>query len=272
MTRRIYILVEGVVDAAFLAKILESHFNLVRVRYQNDLGAWEEFQKRFVFPKAQAGRVDIADFSIRSPEYFRSVDASVLVALRVGNGDQIWRDLEIDLRLLEREAPPNIIAIVGDADAAEPAQRLVEWQKRLGSLDLPIPERLAALSAGKGELRVGLFLFPNAGAKGTVEDLLIALGRQAYPTLQGKSESFVGSVEDGDLPAPSDARGFSSFAGKNKAVIGAMTAILKPGFATPRTVRDDGWLAPSIVGRTPEMASCIEFFTQVLGPLGQTPE
>jgi len=123
--------------------------------------------------------------------------------------------------------------------------------------------RIGSIST-EGHPRVGVFLIPCEGKRGTIEDVLLALGEQAFPVLKEKADSYVAGITEQDIEAK-DAKALNKPAGRKKAVVGSMTAILKPEFATARSVREDRWLAPEIIGKTAEVQPCIRFLTDLLG-------
>lgn len=264
MSYRVYLMVEGVVDVAFMGRLLDNR-GFTRVKYARDLQEWSALQAGFRYPNPRT--LDISDFSIRAPEYFRNGEA--LVALRCGNGNEMFKNLQDDLKLLDRSYLPDAIGIVGDADG-EPDLTVNDWQGKLAEvakelgLEFPIPTQSGAVKTQAGR-KLGFFLFPGAGP-GTIEDVLLALGQRAFPVLRSKAGDYVEGVRDDDFPQPKDLKELRKPAGRNKAIVSAMVAVLRPEKATPLTLREDRWLDPEIIEATPEMQSCIRFLTDLLTP------
>jgi hypothetical protein len=267
MTLHIYILTEGVVDLTFLSRVLVETYGLSRVQYADELGEWERFQRTFSWPRqSPAGRSIIGDFSIAAPEYLRALSGEpLLVLLRQANGDEMWKILRMDLEfLLWRTDEPAVdaIGIFVDADV-DPVRQQARIRSKLEELKLATPADTYGF--GDGLPRVGIFLFPGDSNPGTIEANLLALGETVYPRLRSKSLKFVDEISNEDFPTPRDRTEFGKRAGRSKAVIGAMTALLRPGHATPRTLRSDRWLDREVVARTHEMEPCIGFLSRLLG-------
>lgn len=266
MSYRIYLMVEGVVDLAVMGRLLANR-GFTRVKDVKELGEWSEYQAGFTYPKSGAKTQDISDFSIRAPEYFRNGEA--LVVLRCGNGNEMFVDFKNDLLQLSRSYVPDAIGIVGDADEKLDLT-LDDWQRKLAKigeqvgLEFPIPSQSGVVTTQAGR-KVGFFLFPGAGS-GTIEDVLLALGQRAFPVLRSKAGDYVEGVRDDDFPQSRDLKELRKPAGRNKAILSAMVAVLRPEKATPLTLREDRWLDSEIIEATPEMQSCIRFLTDLLTP------
>lgn len=267
MISRVYLIAEGLVDLAFLSRLLDRGFGLRRVEFEDELGEWERFQRSFAWPRnSKSGRRIIGNFTIGTPEYLRADSGEpLLVLLRQANGDELWKILDQDLEFLLRRGDlpaPDAIAIFGDADS-DPAKRLDGIRSKLRDVRLDAPAEIGYFGAGNP--RVGVYLFPGGSRQGTIEENLLALGQTVYPRLRSKAAAFVEGISNEDFPQSRDRTEFAKRAGRQKAVVGAMTALLQPGHATPRTLRNDRWLDPDVVASTPDLEPCIDFLSQLLG-------
>lgn len=85
-------------------------------------------------------------------------------------------------------------------------------------------------------------MLPDNQTQGTLEDLLIECGEAAYPTLLPTARAHVQqALEDATLSA-SDTEDLKSRAGKNKAIVGTVASVLRPGKAVQVSIQDNKWL------------------------------
>jgi hypothetical protein len=92
----------------------------------------------------------------------------------------------------------------------------------------------------EGPPRTGIYVLPDNHAQGTLEDLLLECGAVTYPEQLSAAEAFVDGVfstctgkDFSDLRLP---------AGRNKAVVGVVAGLLRPGKAVQVSIQDNGWL------------------------------
>lgn len=83
---------------------------------------------------------------------------------------------------------------------------------------------------------------------GTLEELLIDCAATSYPTLLANAQKLVATVP-ADHPSldPDDLEEISKPAGKSKAIVAAIGAVLKPGKAIQVSIQDQRWITDATV-------------------------
>ena len=103
---------------------------------------------------------------------------------------------------------------------------------------------------------------PDNASAGTLETLLLQVAALNYPSLLQSAEAHVANFPHAGLTA-ADQRECNKNAGRNKAVVGTMSAILKPGKAIQVSIEDNRWLeGPALA--LPGIADLLRFLTDLL--------
>lgn len=262
MSRFVYLLAEGVHDVAFLGRVLVVCFCGQRVR---NLKGLDEPRRQWL----QSFKWPIADqidrLSVPAPVVYRLENGDTWACLRSAEGvSRIADTLADDLdRLSKISSTPDAIGIILDSDAKTPDARLGELRTAIDEeLGLHLPASLGQVSTGVP--RIGVFSLPAPNQPGTLEDVLLPLGKRAYPALYDASLKYVDGVASGiDLRAPKELKELGKPAGRKKAIVGAMTAILKPGKATQVSIEDNRWISEE-TKLDASLADCLKFLEKVM--------
>lgn len=83
---------------------------------------------------------------------------------------------------------------------------------------------------------------PDNQSKGTLEDILLECGRQVYPGLYKTAAAHVDAALQDQSLVNEDLKELRKSAGKNKAIVGSMASILRPGRAVQNSIQDNRWL------------------------------
>lgn len=254
MTRQVYLITEGVHDVAYLSRILVKKFALRQARSLADLDAvyrqWIESSCKW----PHNNRIDRS--SVPAPEIY--VRPGVQVALANAEGiDSIRKKLRVDLEYFARTgASLDAIGVVLDADDEDPALRR---QKMVTGLDAELVE--AALPRRP---RTGVFILPDDSSRGTLEDILIPLGRRLYPALFASADMHIQTAQNGlDKLLSDERKAFARPSGPTKALLSAVAAVLKPGKAIQATLKDHRWISQDTLAG-PELAPTIVFLQRIL--------
>ncbi|MBK8215221.1 MAG: hypothetical protein IPK71_15895 [Myxococcales bacterium] len=236
---------EGVHDVAFLGRLLSVAHGASRIKKLEDLDdALRGWLGGFKWPNRSGAHYDISRLAVPAPAFYRLATNEV-VALRNAQGlTEIGKTLEIDLEAFSRaQNGPEAIGVVLDSDDEPAEQRFAKLKTALEAVKLPAPPSLCAVSSGSP--RVGVFALPEPGAAGTLEDVLLALGDAAYPELAAAARGYADQWrQKADAePATLDWKELRKPAGAKKAMIGAMTAVLKPGKSTQVSLEDNRWVS-----------------------------
>jgi len=270
MSRFVYLLSEGVHDVAFLSRVLTQLRGASKVNARSRL---DEPRQRWVDGFKWPVREDIGRLAVPAPTFLLLPTGDTLIGLRNSQGiDQLAATLEDDLEVLYKlDALPDAIGVFLDSDQESQAARFAGLRAKLlkiavGHHLLEVADELACLATG--EPRVGVFAFPRPGAEGTLEDLLLDLGRIPYQDLCAAASTYVAARCEGVLDDPHrDWRGLRAQSGVTKATFAAATAILKPGRGSVATIEDNRWVGDE-THQHPSLSPCLEFLDRVLAPPG----
>jgi hypothetical protein len=259
MTSFFYLVTEGVHDVAFLGKLLAEVFATKRIKKLEELP--EPFQRwlaSFTWPRKTRTHHDIERLAVPAPEFHQLASKKIVILRNAQGISEIYKTLSLDREAFDRlQLQPEAHGIFLDSDAEPPDARFAQVSTKLRELNHAVPDTLGAVTSTVP--RMGVFSFPDLGCAGTLEDVLLPLGKTAYPELYDDAVAFVdrwkkktafdmqSSDKEHEKSAvgPSDAVDWKEFrkpAGPKKATLGAMTAILKPGKALQVSLSDNRWL------------------------------
>lgn len=183
------------------------------------------------------------------PSFYQTETHSV--AIQSANGiNKIVRRLEETLQTPEFLSP-DAIGIVLDSDSDEkPAKRSENLAGKIKALSIDVTSNwptAPGVIATVTNPRLGHFVLPDNQSQGTLEDILLEIGRIAYPVLLPMAEAHVhGAKTKLVVGQPgwtsSDNDEFKAPAGPKKATIASATAILKPGKTCQVTLSDNRWV------------------------------
>lgn len=266
MSGFVYLVTEGVHDVTFLGKLLGREHGARRIETTDKLDPpHRPWLGSFSWPHTLPGRsAQIHRLSVPAPVFYRLGDGRSVVLRNAEGIDKIAATLERDQESFVRiDIQPDAIGIVLDSDDEPPAQRFVKVSALLREAKLPEPARWGEFAPGPP--RVGVFSLPEPDVQGTLEDLLLALGRVAYPDLQAGAEAY---AKDWHARATmgSAGREWSELrkpAGVKKATLAAMTAVLKPGKAIQASLEDHRWVSDE-TRDVPGLRACVGFLAELL--------
>lgn len=231
MTAHAYIAVEGPHDVAFVAELLRP-LGLRRVQAFETL---DRYWTRLV-PTSYPYKGDLLA-RVPIPLFLEGADRSVAVHGASG-ATELVRRTEETLAILDAEH--LAVAVILDADSEQPAiDRFDALAKELRSLKLPVPYQPAMISPE--EPRCGVFVLPDNSTSGTLEAILEECARENYPQLAEAAARFVGGIDEASLKA-NDLKDFKKPAGRQKAIISSIAAVLRPTKALQVSIQDNEWL------------------------------
>ena len=259
MKKFIYIIAEGVLDVVFVTEVLRRCFKGEVVREKSALPQ-EAFRwlKQFKWPVGE----DIVRKAVPAPAFVRCGD--YFFALRnaqsISNIERTLNaDMEAFLRLSWR---PDDICIFFDADDKDPTVCFGDFADLLRKIGYPSPLTLDMLLE-VNKLRAGIFAFPGEGKKGTREDILCPLATERFPNLERHAERYVQKWDEENGCGGEDFKELRRPAGKSKAVLSSMTALLKPGKSIIASIEDQNWI-PDEPECCEVLAPFLRFLTMLL--------
>lgn len=238
------LVVEGPHDVAFVGRLLHP-YGLTQVERKSDLSnEWFGLiPDKFPHGDNLVGPVPI-------PQFFQSGTHSIAVQRATGDSQLVSRlNMSFAVFQSERQSLTGL-GLLCDSDRKQPQARLTDIRKKLQGLELP------AFPANPGEVstkstpRTGSFVLPDNQSCGRLEDLLLEAAEHSYPLLRDEAGEFVRKIHDhvSSTAKPThpftaeDLEEFNKPAGRQKATLGAMACILKPGKAIQNSLRDNRWL------------------------------
>lgn len=231
--RRVLVVVEGPHDEALTAAVAkETHGVHVVSRKANV----DEYWHRIIpekFPSNPEG--DIVR-RVQVPGFY-AWDGGSLAIVRADGDRNLVCAVDDTYQLLPN--PPDAVAIVADADDSPAEAR----HKRLANELASVGMRAERSNYGAPLPTCSVFVLPNDRDDGTLEKLLIAAARISYPAALAAAEDYVAKAESLDLSSE-DLREFRKKAGREKATVASIAAILKPCKAVQNSIRENRWLTP----------------------------
>ncbi len=258
------LIVEGPHDVAFVDRLLRP-YGLKQVTEQPKLA--KEWEKHI--PRQFPHNNRLVD-PVPIPQFFQSDSHSI--AVQRANGDSqlakclagSFAQFVSDLQTLTG------LGLLLDSDQKQPQDHLTNIRQQLQRFELP------AFPANPGEVstkstpRTGSFVLPDNQSCGRLEDLLYEVANHQYPLLLNEASEFVRKIDaqvTSQKPThpltTQDLKEFNEPAGRQKATLGAMASILKPGKAIQNSLRDNRWLEGAALAQ-PRIRQLMEFLAQLL--------
>jgi len=228
-----YLIVEGPHDVEFTYRLL-SPFGLERVQFLDNLD-------KFFHPLVPSKYPPGGDLQKRMsvPLFLKNQTHVIAIHSAIGDSRLVAtveeNDALIDLKLLTG------VGFLLDSDQAISAikrySNIRESLKNTMQFDLASQPGIVS----KNSPNIGAFVLPDNHSPGTLENLLLKSAEQIYPTLLAAANNFVSISKDVGIDA-NELRDFNKPSGENKATVGAMANILRPGKALQVSIQDNKWL------------------------------
>jgi hypothetical protein len=262
-TNTLLLLVEGPHDLEFCARLLKP-MGFHRIQQYEALREQHPFWLPLV-PERWPQRGDLlARHPV--PVFFTNPNGQSVAIINAVGLSKLATRLGIDLAVLP--ALPDSIGIVLDADdVGTPQDRHAELLKAITArpepeaAQLQLPKNPGIISDGSP--RFGVFVMPDNESSGTLEDLLLEAGGQAYPELQKAATDYVQGIDGVNDFTTEDLAEFRKPAGRKKATIAAMASILKPGKAIQVSIQDNRWLDAAAI-QLPRIKEANRFIQELL--------
>jgi hypothetical protein len=265
MSVYVYLLTEGVHDVAFLGRLLQTSLKFERVSKESDLApAWKR-----ILPTKWPHDGSLRP-SVPAPSFYRHLGSGTSAAVVNAQGiGELAKRLKTHRAALDLDGVRlDAVGVVLDADAKEtPTLRFNRMADALSDTGFPHPP---AAEVVVGAPRTGVFVLPGGGAQGTLEDLLLECSALVYPTLRSHAERFIDGLDRSASDFVADElKELEAPAGRRKAVVAAMGAILKPGKPIQATLEDHRWIVPHTLN-LPRISALLKFLSDLTGVSIQT--
>jgi len=227
-----YLIVEGPHDIEFAYRLL-SLFGLARVQNKSDLD-------NFFMSLIPRNYPPEGDLQKRMPIPLFLQSATHTIALHSAIGDSQLVNVMVENAKMLDQSKIVGIGILLDTDKNVPAlQRYTQIKNELSLKKFILNDAPGSVSSGSPKL--GAFVLPDNNSAGTLEDLLLDSANHVYPGLLAAAKNYVNAAKSAGL-SRKDLKELNKPAGVNKAIIGAMANILRPGKAMQVSIQDNAWL------------------------------
>jgi hypothetical protein len=253
-----YVVVEGPHDVEFVYRLL-SPFGLKRVQWMGDLDP-------FMSPLVPRDFPPGGDLQKRVPVPLFLQNQSHAIAVRSAVGDSRLVEtldesrLRINLKFdFDRMTGVGIIL---DTDREIPAaDRYKAIKSGMQDKGFMIPDVPGTVAAGPP--RIGAFALPDNDSVGNLEDLLIECAAEAYPNLLNTAKTHVDAAKKDTTLQEGDGEDLTKTPVYNKAVVGSIGAVLRPGKAVQVSLQDNRWLRGSTL-QIPRVKAVQDFLVSLL--------
>jgi hypothetical protein len=249
-----YLVVEGPHDVELVYRLLSPH-GLVRIRDLADLDP-------FLVPLVPRSFPPAGDLQKRVPVPLFLQSATHAIAVHSAVGDtRLIQTVEENGKLLDPVGLTGI-GVIFDSDSVEtPADRYAQIRDGLRGIGYPLPDNAGTVTTGPP--RLGAFVLPDNLTNGTLEDVLLECAQHAYRTVLMTATTHVDAAfADGSLSAD-DMHELKKPAGRNKAIIGSIASILRPGRAVQVSIQDNRWLRDTALA-LPRVKAVQDFLMHLL--------
>ena len=236
-----YVIVEGHHDAEVIGRFLRRKKLIPITR----LGELDQYWK-FLVPKSFPVDGDLMK-RVPVPLFFQNNSYSIAVHIAGGDSREIKKILKVTLE--NRDTLLGDVVGVGitiDADYGNNGAigRFNQLKKELTDL-IKFPKYPGKVLSAKP--KTGIFIFPDNKNKGTIENILLKCGQRVYSGLLSGATNFVDNVNL-NLLNENDKIDFKKRSGRDKAKIGCVANILRPGKSVQVSIHDNDWISDQTVG------------------------
>ncbi len=227
-----YLVVEGPHDVEFVYRLL-SPFGLTRVRWETDLD-------RNMLPLVPRTFPHGGDLQKRVPVplFLQSQSHAIAVHSAIGDARLVETVEEsanrIDFKLMTG------VGVILDTDHEIPASnRYTAIKAGMQAKGYVLPDSPGDVTAGPP--RFGAFVLPDNSSVGNLEDLLIECAQAAYPNVLTSARSHVEAAKQDSALRKGDGEDLMKTPVHNKAIVGAIASVLRPGKAIQTSIQDNQW-------------------------------
>ncbi|MFZ2724703.1 MAG: DUF3226 domain-containing protein [Methylococcaceae bacterium] len=234
MRKYSYLVVEGAHDVEFVYRLL-SPFNMARVKNESEL---DSFFKPLI-PRQYPPQGDLQK-RMPIPLFLQNETHAIAIHSAVG-------DSQLVNVLVDNADILNLDTIIGvgillDSDSEVSAEKRYDNIKMelltKSKQQFQLPNKAGDVL---GKPKLGAFVLPDNHTVGTLENLLLESAELVYPELLNFAKNYVNAAKTITFNK-NDSKDFEKPAGQNKAIIGAMTNIMRPSKSVQVSIQDNNWL------------------------------
>lgn len=233
--RNYLIIVEGAHDISVIQKLLRINGVDKIVHSERELPpVWRRtIPDRYPFHGDRLERISPI------PSFVKNEEISVAIK-NAGSDSEIMNVLVQTLKLMDIREVLSLdgIMLVCDADEKNANDKRKMMLDNMGKETDYIfhEDKMTMLFYGRKEVEVYTYIFPDNDGSGNLENLLIDTAKIVYPQLLDFAEEYVGKAAtiQTTLMREQD---------KNKAIVGCITNVMKPGKANQVSIADNDWVS-----------------------------
>ncbi|MFM2057831.1 MAG: hypothetical protein RLY71_2216 [Pseudomonadota bacterium] len=229
-----YLVVEGPHDVEFCYRLL-SGYGLHRVRLLSELDVALQplVPRNFPHNGDLQKRVPVPLF-LQNDHHGIAIDSA-------GGDSRLVPSLQETLATVDQATFVGMGLMLDSDKNQSTADRYAALRKQVdASTSLVLPVHAGNISSGPP--RLGAYVLPDNVNPGTLEDLLLDSAATQYSALLPAATRYVDDTLAGHYIPRDHCDEIMKPAGRNKAVIGAMSALFKPGKAVQMSIQDNDWL------------------------------
>ena len=227
-----YLVVEGPHDVEFIYRLLRP-FGLVRVQFHDRLDEYFKplVPNKFPFKGDLQRRVPV-------PLFLQSSSHAVAIHSAVGD-TRLLETIEENSAVIDYTQLTGIGILLDTDNQVSAHERYATIKRGLERKGYILPDLPANVSQGRP--RLGGFVLPDNENAGNLEDLLIECAQRVYPELLGSARQHVELASN--VPSlAGDGEDLSKTQIRNKAVVGSIASVLRPGKAIQTSIQDNKWV------------------------------
>lgn len=254
-----YLVAEGIHDIEFIGRLLKRH-NLEQVVKKNQL---DQYWGRMLAPISWPPDGDLVK-RMPVPCFYQNGDYSLAVLSAIGNGEivKVMKATIENYNLIETGLG---VGIVADADYVGGANIRFSQLKTETEGFIEFSNNPGLVK--KGRPNTGIFIFPDNKNDGTLETVLLKCAQGVYSNINKGAEAFVNNVDLAEL-IQEEKKDILKPAGKDKAIIGCIGNIFRPGKAIQVSIHDNRWICDETLC-LPEIGALNNFLIELLISLHQ---
>lgn len=266
--------VEGAHDLAFVQRILKA-FGFKQKRLLENPEDPSENIPRDVqgliarnFPTNKEGdvhkRADVPSFHVKAGQ--------CVVLILTGGDSKLVGGLSSAIQTLDNTGiRPSSIGFMLDADCKTPENQFeklkIEWTAKSNDNELlkkyPFPSGVGVNATGTCPF--GVFVMPDNQHTGTLESILLEQAKTVYPVLHDKADAFIQIVKTTVDAIPPGSELTATGKNEGKAVLHAMTSVLKPGKTLQTSIADHAWVPEDPNQFPTHFVPLVTYLKQLLG-------
>lgn len=227
-----YIVVEGPHDVEFVCRLL-SPYGLRRIQLEKDL---DPIFGRLI-PRTFPHGGDLLK-RVPVPLFLQNNTHAIAIHSAVGDSRLVDTIHENSMMIDYRQFTG--IGILLDSDREVPAiARYEAIRTAMSSRGYTLPVQPGTVASGPPKL--GAYVLPDNKTTGNLEDLMIESAQVCYPHLLASAKRHVDAAKTDLTLANGDGEDLTKIPVVNKAIVGAIASVLRPGKAIQTSIQDNKW-------------------------------